>query len=96
MSKKKHRDTISGSSWIHSSRLHVVLYSLLLVLTPFVLLQNFLVELISKVSGSTFSLGDLDIPILPCLAVALLIVFVIIFRSRITRMWILAGAGRGR
>ena len=92
MSKKKHRDTISGSSWIHSSRLHVVLYSLLLVLTPFVLLQNFLVELISKVSGSTFSLGDLDIPILPCLAVALLIVFVIIFRSRITRMWILAGA----
>ncbi len=28
--------------WIHSSRLHVVLYSMLLVATPFLLLRNFL------------------------------------------------------
>jgi VanZ family protein len=90
MSTKKRHQAGRRFSWIHSSRLHVVLYSFLLVLTPFVLLQNFLVELISKVSSSAFTLADLQIPILPCLAVALLVVFVIVFRSRISRTWILA------
>ena len=41
------------------------MYSMLLVATPFILLQSFLVETIGYVSGKTVPVGGLDIPIVP-------------------------------
>ena len=80
-----------NSDWIHSTRLHVVMYSMLLVVTPFILLQNFLVEMIAKVSGSTVELAGSEIPVLPYLALILLVVCLIIFRSYLTKLRLLAG-----
>jgi VanZ family protein len=88
--KKLPRSNVQ-SSGIHSTRLHVVLYSLLLVATPFVLLQSFLVEMISEVSGSAIELGGWEIPILPYIALILLVLFIVIFRSRLTKLRILGG-----
>ncbi len=88
--EKSHKSNV-GSSWIHSSRLHVVLYSFLLVATPFVLLQNFMVEMISEVSGSAIELGGLEIPILPYIALILLVIFFVIFRSHMTKLRLLGG-----
>ncbi len=62
------------------------MYSMLLVATPFVLLQNFLVEKISQISGSSFALGHTEIPILPLLAIVLVIALLVTFRSYLT--WI--------
>ena len=69
---------------IHSTRLHVIMYSMLLVATPFVLLQNFLVEKISQISGSSFALGHTEIPILPLLAIVLVIALLVTLRSYLT------------
>lgn len=83
MSKK----TVHG---IYSSRLHAIMYSMLLVATPFLLLQNFLVEKISELSASSFQLGNTDIPLLPLLAAILAIALIIVYRSYLTRLRILA------
>lgn len=91
MAKKNPHKPNVQSSGIHSTRLHVVLYSFLLVATPFVLLQSFLVEIISDVSGSVIKLGGAEIPILPYIALILLILFIVIFRSRLTKLRILGG-----
>ncbi len=91
MAAKKLPKSNVQSSGIHSTRLHVVLYSFLLVATPFVLLQSFLVELISELSGSTIELGGVGIPVLPYMAVILLVLFIVIFRSRLTKLRILGG-----
>lgn len=78
------------AAWIHSTRLHVVLYSFLLVFTPFILLRNYLVELISRVSRATMTVGGLDVPIVPVIAAALALVAAGRFRRFITRRWLIA------
>ncbi len=73
-------------AWIHSSRLHVVLYSMLLIATPFILLQNFLVETIGAISSSTFELFGRPIPIVPAAALVVAVGLLIRFRSLLTRV----------
>ena len=75
----------AGLEQIHSTRLHLILYSLLLILTPFILLRNFLVEAIARVSDSTLPLATLRVPIIPLAAALLLILLVVRFRVFITR-----------
>ncbi len=77
-------------SWIHSTRLHVFLYSFLLVFTPFLLLQNYLVDLVSDVSRATWRLGSLDVPVVPVAAAILLAAAAVVFRRAITRRWLVA------
>jgi VanZ family protein len=60
------------------------MYSMLLVATPFVLLQNFLVEEISRLSGSSFELAGRSIPILAVVAVGIAAVMLIIMRNRLS------------
>jgi len=91
MTAKHIHKSESYSGWIHSSRLHVIMYSMLLVATPFLILQNFLQDAIGRFSVSTFELGELQIPIVPILFLALLILLIIAFRSYLTRMRMLAG-----
>jgi VanZ family protein len=75
---------------IHSTRLHAIMYGMLLVATPFVLLQNFLVEKISEISGFSFELGNMELPILPFLASVLVIVLLVGLRSYLTWTRVLA------
>ncbi|MBM3287868.1 MAG: hypothetical protein FJY88_11035 [Candidatus Eisenbacteria bacterium] len=88
-SKAKAAAAARGIS-IHSTRLQLVLYSFLLVLTPFILLQNFLVDMVGQVSGSTLSIGGLRVPIVPLAAFVLLLAAAIRFRRAIKRRWLLA------
>ncbi len=78
--------------WIHSTRLHLVLYSFLLVYTPFILLQNYLIDLVSDTSRSTFELGSLHVPVVPIAAGVLLLLGILRFRRSVTRR-MLAAAG---
>jgi len=75
---------------IHSTRLHAIMYGLLLVATPFVLLQNFLVEKIAEISGFSFELGNTELPLLPLLAAVLVIVLLVSLRSYLTWTRLLA------
>jgi len=75
---------------IHSTRLHAIMYGMLLVATPFVLLQNFLVEKIAEISSSSFKLGNTELPILPILAVVFVIALLIRFRTYLTLPRVLA------
>ncbi len=68
------------------------MYGMLLVATPFLLLQSFLQEAIGILSSSTFPLAGINIPIVPTIALLLLISLVIRYHSRLTRRRILAGA----
>jgi len=87
----------SGASWqarpglIYSTRLHVVLYSMLLVATPFIMLRVFLQEAIGKLSISSFSVGEVTIHVIPAAALILLVSLLVVFRSRFTRRRALAG-----
>jgi hypothetical protein len=76
--------------WIHSRRLHIVLYSFLLVATPFILLQNFLVEFIGFVSGLRTTVAGVSVPILPTAAGVVFLLLLIVLRRRIRRRHVIA------
>jgi VanZ family protein len=76
--------------WFHSPVLHAIMYSFLLVATPFILLRNYLVQAISLASSSSFVLFGQEIKIIPALALAAVVILAIIFRRQITRARILA------
>jgi hypothetical protein len=78
-------------AWVHSSRLHVVMYGMLLIATPFLLLRNFLVEAIVALSGTTFEPVGVTLPVVPVAAFAVLAGLFICLRSHITRPRIVAG-----
>jgi len=91
MSRKQKKSAPPPAHWIHSTCLHVVLYSMLLVATPFVMLQNFLQDAIARLSRWSVAAGSVDVPIVPTTAAVLFVVLLIAFRRYITRMRILAG-----
>ncbi|MGD8450318.1 MAG: VanZ family protein [Phycisphaerae bacterium] len=84
MSRKRAYQPPQRLSWVHSSRLHVVLYSLLLLATPFILLRSFLVEAIGAASGTTVPLAGHNIPIVPVLALLIVIGLAIALHAYIT------------
>jgi len=76
--------------WIYSTRLHVFMYSLLLIATPFILLRNYLVQAIAVISDtSTYPFG-IELKLIPLIALIIAIILLIVFRSKITRLRILA------
>jgi len=79
------------TAWIHSTRLHLIMYSALLVATPFVMLQAFLQQAISRISRFSFTVAGLDIPIVPAVVLVLVVVLILIYRAQITRRRIAAG-----
>jgi hypothetical protein len=87
----KHANTAAVRlPWVHSTRLHVILYSMLLVATPFLMLRSFLQSAIGRISIYRFELGGLPIVLVPTVALALAIALIIAFRARITKRRILA------
>lgn len=75
---------------IQSTRLHLTLYSLLLVVTPFIMLRNYLQSAIGRLSLSTIPLGGLRIPAVPAAALLVALALLAIFRPRITRRRVIA------
>ncbi len=81
-----------NSSWLLSTRLHLILYSLLLVATPFILLQNYLQEAIGRLSSYHATIGEFSFPLIPVAVAGAVIILVIIFYRRLTRYHFLAAA----
>jgi VanZ family protein len=90
MSKRGSHQPYSIAEAIHSTRLHAFMYGMLLVATPFVLLQNFLVETISRTSATTVTIGGTQVPLMPLIGVVLLAGILIVWRRQLTWLRILA------
>jgi len=80
------------ASLIHSTRLHVVLYGMLLVATPFILLREFLQDAIGRISTYSIDLAGWNLPIVPAIALAALLVLLIALRRHVSWLRVLAGA----
>ena len=78
--------------WIHSTRLHVVLYSLLLIATPFLMLRNFLQEAIGTFSRASVEIADTSIPLVPVTALVVVIILLLVFRAHVTKLRLAAAA----
>ena len=61
-------------------------YSLLLIATPFLLLQNYLQSFIGQLSHIEFTLFDKNIPVIPTVAFILLLFLVVWLRKKFTRI----------
>lgn len=61
-------------------------YSLLLIATPFLLLQNYLQSFIGQLSHIEFTLFDKNIPVIPTVAFILLLFLVIWLRKKFTQI----------
>lgn len=79
-----------GQPWIYSSRLHLILYALLLIATPFIFLQAYLIEGISNLTNSTVHAFGLPVKIIPVAALLGAVFLAITFRAYITGRLILA------
>jgi len=76
--------------WIYSSRLHLVMYSMLLVATPFIFLQSFLVEKIGEISATRAPVGPYSIPLMPVIGLIAVVVLIFWLRRLITKYLIAA------
>ena len=74
---------------IHSTRLHVVMYALLLLATPAILVQNFLQTAIQQLSESRIELFKVDIFIIPTIAAILCITAVVMFWRNLSKVRLL-------
>lgn len=94
MGRRKHTERTRAElpKGIHSTRLHLILYSLLLVATPFIMLRAYMQQAIGRLSLSKIPLGAMEIPAVPVMAAGLLGIIYAIFRPRLTRRRIFAAA----
>lgn len=69
---------INAGSIIFSPKTHRVLYVLLLIATPFLLLQNYLQSAIGQLSDTTYTLFDKEIPLTVTVALILIVTIIIV------------------
>ena len=67
------------------------MYSMLLVVTPFLLPRRFLQDAIGRLGRSSFEIAQVDIPIVPTVALILLVVGLAYFRAQVTKRLVAAG-----
>jgi len=89
--KHARRDRVDGAG-IYSTRLHLVLYSFLLILTPFILVRNYLQNAIGEITRFSMPIAGRDLPVVPVAALIVLAVLLVLLRSRLTRQRLVAGA----
>ena len=75
---------------LYNPSTNVYFYSLLLIITPFLLLQNYLQDAIVILSRLSFNLGSIEIPIILTLLFVFVITLFIAFRKQITWVRIIA------
>lgn len=87
MSRKKHpdRSRVTLDRGIYSSRLHLVLYSLLLIATPFIMLRAYMQQAIGRLSLARLPIAGIEIPLVPTVAGLVVVVLFLIFRPEVSR-----------
>jgi len=68
----------------HPTFLHLIFYSLLLYLTPFMLLRNFLPQFISDLSGTRIFQNSLNLPLIIVVFIIFAIAAIIFWRKKLT------------
>ncbi len=69
---------------------HRILYILLLIATPFLLLQNYLQSVIGELSSLTYTVFNIDIPVTVTIAVILVVVVIIFTYRKLTKIRIVS------
>jgi hypothetical protein len=87
MSRKKHPDRSRAAldHGIQSPRLHLILYSLLLVATPFIMLHAYMQQAIGRLSLAKLPIPGVEVPLVPTAAAFVVTGLYLIFRPRISR-----------
>ena len=80
---------INPVAWIHSSRLHVVMYISLLVATPFVMLQVYMQAVVHELSVLKVEVWNQEIVVVPFAAIILFTGAMVFFRRYLTRLRLL-------
>jgi VanZ family protein/uncharacterized protein len=76
--------------YFQQPKTHRSLYVLLLIATPFLLLQNYLQSFIGTLSDASFSINEIEIPYVLLIASVLVITVLVLFRRSITTFKIFA------
>ena len=76
---------INPVAWIHSTRVHVVLFVSLLVATPFMMLQVYMQDAVHLLSVLKIELWGLEIVVVPAAAVISFITALVLFRRVLTK-----------
>ncbi|MBU1701955.1 MAG: VanZ family protein [Candidatus Eisenbacteria bacterium] len=79
-----------GPPLLYSTRLHLILFSFLLVATPFIMVRNYLQSALEKISLATIAIAGISIPIVPLVAGILLLAAVIRFIKSVTLKGLIA------
>jgi VanZ family protein len=77
--------------WYYSPKSQIILYALLLVFTPFLMLQNYLQTAIGTASRFSFYIGKLEIPYILVIVIVFVVFSLVLLRPRFTRFRIIAG-----
>jgi VanZ family protein len=77
-------------SRIYDPGIQAIMYAFLLVATPFILLRNYLIQAISHLSGSSFTLFGIQLKIVPTVAAIALILILLAIRRKLNRLTVLA------
>ncbi len=75
---------------LYSPVTNLVLYALLLIATPFLLIQNYLQQAIGMASDLSFNVWKLEVPYILAIAIIFVIAILVIFCRKITRLRIFA------
>ncbi len=78
--------------FLHEPAVQLILYSLLLVGTPFIMLRAYMQDAIGRFSATTFPVAGLEVPLVLVIAVTFVAGAVALLRPRITRRGLLAAA----
>ena len=71
---------------------HFFLYALLLVATPFLLLQNYLQSFIGQMSAKSFEIFNFDFPFIVAIVLIFLVILIIVLRKKFTLTRIISWA----
>jgi VanZ family protein len=75
---------------IYDPGIQAIMYALLLVATPFILLRNYMIQAVSYLSGTSFTIFGLYIKIVPAVAVMSLVFMLLAIRRKLNRLTVLA------
>ena len=89
-SARKAPPRLTRPGGIHSTRLHVSLYSALLIFTPFIMLRTYMQDALGKFSASHVSLLGFAMPTVLLIAGIPALVALILVRRRIRRRHVVA------
>jgi len=83
---------ISAKKEVFSPKLNLLLYSLLLILFPLLLLQNYMQETIGTLSGLTFRFMGIEFPYIVVIALIIITVFLVVAKKTLNKRILISWA----